>query len=90
MYEYFLSKLEVIKLFRCNKYRSTLFNKITIKDMEREREREDKSEKRVIIFKSFKDKIVIKWKEIGCEFYRATFSLFYCFYFWEKQLPICL
>ena len=36
----FLSKLEVIKLFECDKYRSTLFNKITIKYMERERERE--------------------------------------------------
>ena len=46
MYKYFLSKLEVIKLFGCDKYRSTLFNKITIKDMEREREREDESEKK--------------------------------------------
>ena len=32
----FLSKLDVIKLFRCDKYISTLF---TIKDMKRERMR---------------------------------------------------
>ena len=35
--------------------------------MERERERGDKSEKRVIIFKSFKDKIIIEWEESGCQ-----------------------
>ena len=72
MFEYnciniFLSKLEAIKLFGYDKYRSTLFNKIRIKDMEgereRERERENESGKGIIIFLSFKDKIVIKWKE---------------------------
>ena len=36
--------------------------------MEREREREDESEKRVVVFKSFKDKIVIEWEESGCKF----------------------
>ena len=53
-------------MFGCNKYRNTLFNTITIKDMEREGE--DKSEKRMVVFKSFKDKIVIEWEESGCEF----------------------
>ena len=33
-----------------------------------EREREDKSEKRVVVFKSFKDKIVIEWEESDYEF----------------------
>ena len=64
MYNYFLSKLA--KLFGCNKYKSTLFNKITIKDMEREKERERESGKIVVVFKSFKDKIVIEWEESGC------------------------
>ena len=53
-----------------------------------EREGKDKSEKRVIVFKSFKKKIVIEWEESGCEFEGATFSFFYCFCFWEKQLLI--
>ena len=61
MYKYFLLKLEVIKLFKSDKYRSTLFNKITIKDMGGEREK-----KRVVVFKSFKGKIVIECKESGC------------------------
>ena len=45
MYKYlFLSKLEVVKLFRCNKYRSTLFHKLQLRIYiymggERERER---------------------------------------------------
>ena len=64
MNKYFLSKLEVIKLFGCVKYRNILFNKITIKDIERE----DESEKRVVVFKSFKDKIIIGWEKSGCEF----------------------
>ena len=29
-------------------------------------ERENKSRKRVVVFKNFKDKIVIKWKESNC------------------------
>ena len=40
-----------MKLLEYNKYRSTLFYKITIKDMERE----NVSGKRVVFFKSFKD-----------------------------------
>ena len=58
MYNYFLSKLEVIKLFKYNKYKRTLFYKITIKDMKRGRK--NKSGKRMVFFKSFKDKIIIE------------------------------
>ena len=29
---------------------------------------EDESEKGVVVFKSFMDKIVIEWEESGCEF----------------------
>ena len=68
MYKYFLLKLEVIKFFGCNKYRSILVNTITIKYMEGGGEGEDKSERRVVIFKSFKDKIVIEWEESSYEF----------------------
>ena len=35
MYKYFSSKLKVVKLFGYDKYRSTLFYKFTINDMER-------------------------------------------------------
>ena len=51
-------------MFGCDKYRSTLFNKIIIKNMKREREHE--SGKKVVVFKNFKDKIIIKWKESDC------------------------
>ena len=37
----FLSKLEIINLFGYNKYRSTLFYKITIKDIKKEWEWEE-------------------------------------------------
>ena len=56
MCKYFLSKLEIVKLFGCDKYRSTLFYEITIKNMERENE----NEKKIVFFKSFY-KIVIEY-----------------------------
>ena len=31
-------------------------------------EREDESKKRMVVFKSYKDKIVIEWEENSCKF----------------------
>ena len=63
MYKYFffLSKLEVIKQFGCDKHRSSFSYKITINDT-REWEWEWEWEG-VMSLKSFKNKIIIKWEE---------------------------
>ena len=57
-------KLEVVKMFNCDKYKSTYI--YTYIERERERERENKSRERVVFFlKKINDKIVVEWEESG-------------------------